>query len=113
MTRWSVDNIQSEAGFAPSLVTTDGAVVSSAKRLLKNDERDVAIGVWRAPPGVYNHGGSPTGETFVIIEGTASIDIAGLATRDLEPGSFVTIGPKMPSTMTVHTMLHKVSLNFG
>ncbi len=70
----------------------------------------VIMGFWMAEPGTYNHPGGTGGETFIVVEGEATIVVPEMGETELAPGVVFVIPPNMPSTMRVRTLLRKFSV---
>lgn len=85
---------------------------SSGRTLREVDARvgDIALGVWRAEPGTYEHPGDPVGESFIVVEGDAVLTLSDGSEYALEPGTFVTVPDATASSITVASTLVKVSL---
>lgn len=109
MTNSVIVNALSVTGLQPSLKTLAGDASEGAK-LFDTLASGVAINVWKAVPGTYQHGGSPAGETFVVLAGEAEISIAGGPGSKLSVGSVVSLPPNTPSEMKVTSLLQKVAI---
>lgn len=99
--------------YTPSSLSGTGGVGRSYGTRISNSPAIDAVagmGFWKAEPGEYNHPGGAGGETFIVVEGEATIDISGLGAHELSPGVVINIPPNTPSTMTVRALLRKFSV---
>lgn len=107
------DNALDTAKLSPSRLNAEGRDGGSFGRSLEIGKQlspSISAGVWMAEPGVYRHPGGPNGETFVVLQGLASIEIEAGDTYRLEPGSIISVPPTAASIMRVEQTLLKVSM---
>lgn len=109
MSTMIVANAFDAHGVEPSAITSeDGRSSSFTKPVL--DDGVTRMGIWIAEPGTFVHAGNPTGETFVVLEGEATIDIDGAGSHELFSGQIINVPPATASTMTVRSTLRKFAV---
>ncbi|WP_429817621.1 cupin domain-containing protein [Ensifer sp. B1-9] len=113
MSNIAYDNVLDFADLRPSRLKPEGRDSGSFCRAIDLGaqlSRKIDAGVWKAEPGVYRHPGSDLGETFIVVEGAAEIEIQGFGSFELHSGRLITIPPITPSIMRVSETLVKLSL---
>ena len=113
MSNITYDNVLDVADLQPSRLKPDGRDSGSFGRSIELGAQlstKVDAGVWKAEPGAYRHPGSELGETFIVLEGAAEIEVQGFGAFELRSGSLITIPPITPSIMRVSQTLVKLSL---
>jgi uncharacterized cupin superfamily protein len=96
-----------DQGFKPSIKSKEGALSSSRPAATS----EVPAGIWKAPPGRYEHAGHDGKiETFVVIEGTGTIEFPKAGKFELKPGVVVAIPKNTPSVLTVSETLRKFAI---
>ncbi len=103
-----IDNIHSDIGREKGRIATNGA--ASFVRPTSMQLPGVFTAVWTAEPGVYHHPGQPTGEIFLVVEGTASITLGDLGSHEVGPGTIVTMPMHVPCSLTIHSSFRKFAL---
>lgn len=86
-----------------------GVPSSSAALFAHPSDGETRVGVWRAQPGVYRHPGGDA-ETFVVLEGQATLVVPDRDAIELSAGTVVRIPARTPSEMRVSAHLRKLSL---
>ena len=104
----SSSDFYSDAGFAASRLSPDGAAAS--RTVPQQQLEGIRTGIWKAQPGEYRHPGSASGEVFIVVDGEAEIAVDEIGTFPLVPGSIITIPPNTRSTMRVKKDLRKFSV---
>lgn len=113
MSNIAYDNVLDVADLQPSRLTPEGRDSGSFGRSIDLGAQlstKVDAGVWKAEPGAYRHPGSDSGETFIVVEGAAVIEIHGFGGFELRAGTLITIPPVTPSVMRVSETLVKLAL---
>jgi uncharacterized cupin superfamily protein len=108
-----VSDIFVDDGFTPSELSPDDGPGQAFIKLLgaaEFSDGGVRMGFWRAEPGDYVHPGGPGEETFVVVEGEATLSADGDADCELRPGVVVTIPANRPSRMAVRKALRKFAV---
>lgn len=109
----TVADIFDDSGYGPSrLVAENGARSFGRPVGTVRASGEIGMGFWKAEPGTYRHPGSPGGETFVVLEGEARLELPD-GSIELRPGSTVTVPPATPSSMVVRTLLRKFAVSAG
>lgn len=111
MTDYVVTNALEVDDFAPSMPGAEGGM-SYSSTLFNLNVVESGVHVWKAEPGRYPHPGAEQGETFIVLEGRATISF-GADIHPIGPGSVVRVPPNTPSEMTVTALLQKVALNLN
>lgn len=93
-----------------TLTPAGGESSGRTLREVESQNAKTALGVWRAEPGTYGHPGNEVGESFVVIEGEATLTLDDGSEYPLSPGTFVTIPDATASSISVAQTLLKVSM---
>jgi uncharacterized protein len=95
----TVEQLPADSVLSGSPVTSDGEIARSARG-------DLITGVWRCTPGSVTD--VELDETFVVLEGSATIEADGEEPVEVGPGDVCVLPAGAHTTWTIHETLRKV-----